>query len=156
MFISVGSHRVNHDQLMLQNPGVGLVIHEAQFGPTSPNIIAISRTITVQPMPVFINHRLTEYLKRRFCFHLFVKKCLGYHFRNLTIPLLIQVSSIDSERLGSLLKKSKTWVKQVDKFYTFLLCNLRGHFCVNCQVPILKFSTGEIPVFQVLKGNGTE
>jgi hypothetical protein len=73
MLITVGSHHIEHDKLMLEYHSIGLVIHKAQLGTTSPDIISIRCPIAVKPVPVFIQHCLAEGLEGRLCFDFFLK-----------------------------------------------------------------------------------
>ena len=63
MLITVRGHHIEHNKLMLEDHGVGLVIHKAQHGTASPDIIAIRRPVAVKPVPVFIQHCLAERLE---------------------------------------------------------------------------------------------
>ena len=52
--IPVSNHDVNHGKLMPEHILVALAVHELQTGASTPDIVAISRTIAIMPVPVLV------------------------------------------------------------------------------------------------------
>ena len=56
--VPIGGHDVEHDQFVLKDLGIGLVVNEAQAGTASPDVIPVGCPVPVVPMPVFLQHGL--------------------------------------------------------------------------------------------------
>ena len=48
--VPIGGHDVEHDQFVLKDLGIGLVVDEAQAGTASPDVIPVGCPVPVVPM----------------------------------------------------------------------------------------------------------
>ena len=161
VLVPVGGQLIEHDELVLQDGGIGLAVHVFELGAASPDVIATGGAVAVVPVPVFVHDSIFQLQKGRGVFadgDVALEQSLGDDLAELAIALSSEVNAIEGESLCfvRVFKEGIGGLKEIDEANA----NLSGDFCgshsVELEVCVVLFTVREVGVTEVFVGDGTE